>query len=180
MLVQKRCIGLYVVLSVVLMAFHVHAAKVSVSWTAPTTNQDGTSLNDLAGYEVYYGLASRSYDVAIDVGLNTSAVLSDLEVGPTYYFAVTAYDTSGNESGFSVEEAYSIPLPDPGNGGNACGFANLAMCATASASSVWSVGYEAAQANDGNGGRAGIAPMGRRSAPGWHWISALSPPLIPS
>ena len=44
------------------------------------------------------------------------------------------------------------PLPPPDNGGNACAFPNLAMCATASASSVWSAGYEAAQATDGNGG----------------------------
>jgi len=134
------------------MAFHVHAARVSVSWTAPTTSQDGTSLNDLAGYKVFYGLATRSYDVAVDVGLNTSAVLSDLEAGRTYFFAVTAYDASGNESVFSVEEAYTIPLPDTGNGDNACGFPNLALCATASASSVWSAGYEATQATDGNGG----------------------------
>ena len=33
----------------------------------------------------------------------------------------------------------------------ACGFANLALCATASASSVWSASYAAANANDGNG-----------------------------
>ena len=162
-------------LSIVLMAFHVHAARVSLSWTAPTTNQDNTSLNDLAGYQVYYGLALRFYDVAVDVGLATSAVLSDLEAGRTYYFAVTADDTSGNESVFSTEVPYAIPLTD-----NACGFANLALCATASASSAWSAGYEAAQATDDNGGRAGIVPMGTRPGPGWRWTWALSPPLIPS
>jgi hypothetical protein len=114
-------------------------------------------------------------DVAVDVGLATSAVLSDLEAGRTYYFVVTADDTSGNESVFSTEVPYAIPLTD-----NACGFANLALCATASASSVWSAGYEAAQATDGNGGRAGIVPMGTRPGPGWRWTWALSPPLIPS
>jgi hypothetical protein len=98
-------------------------------------HHDNTSLNDLAGYQVYYGLAPRFYDVAVDVGLATSAVLSDLEAGRTYYFAVTAYDTSGNESVFSTEVPYAIPLTD-----NACGFANLALCAAASASSVWSAG----------------------------------------
>lgn len=47
---------------------------------------------------------------------------------------------------------YAIPLTDTDNGGNACRFANLALCATASASSVWSAGYKAAQATDGKAG----------------------------
>jgi hypothetical protein len=112
MLAQKRRIALWAVLSVALMTFNVHALQVSLSWTAPTTNQDGTSLNDLAGYKVYYGLATRSYDVAVDTGLSTSAVLSGLQDGRTYYFAVTAYDTSGNQSAFSAEIAYPNPLTD--------------------------------------------------------------------
>ncbi len=111
MLAQKRRIVLCAVLSVVLTAFHVHAARVSLSWIAPTTNEDGTPLTDLAGYEVYYGFASRSYDVTIDVGLTTSAVLSGLQDGRAYYFAVTAYDTSGNQSVFA-EVPYTTPLAD--------------------------------------------------------------------
>ena len=111
MLAQKRRIALCAVLSVVLTAFHVHAARVSLSWTAPTTNQDNTPLTDLAGYKVYHGFASRSYDVTIDVGLTTSAVLSDLQDGRTYYFAVTAYDTSGNQSLFT-EVPYTTALAD--------------------------------------------------------------------
>jgi Malectin domain/Bacterial TSP3 repeat len=112
MLAQQRRIVLCAMLAVVLMAVHVHAAQVSLSWNAPTTNQDGTSLNDLAGYKVYYGFAPQSYDVTTDVGLTTSAVISGLEDGRTYYFAVTAYDTSGNQSVFSVEAPHSILLTD--------------------------------------------------------------------
>src|SRR5262245_62155411 len=113
MLAQKRrIVVLCAVLAVVLTALHVHAARVSLSWTAPTTNQDKTPLTDLKGYKVYYGFASRSYDVTIDVGLTTNAVVSGLQDGRTYYFAVTAYDTSGNQSIFSVEVPYSIPLTD--------------------------------------------------------------------
>jgi Malectin domain/Bacterial TSP3 repeat len=108
---QRRSI-LCAMLSVVLMAVHVHAARVSLSWNAPTTNQNGTSLTDLAGHKVHYGLAPRSYNVTADVGLATSAVLSDLEAGQTYYFAVTAYDTSGNQSALSDEVPYRIPLTD--------------------------------------------------------------------
>ena len=29
--------------------------KTTLSWTAPTTNADGTPLKDLHGYNVYYG-----------------------------------------------------------------------------------------------------------------------------
>jgi hypothetical protein len=99
------------VLSIVLTAFHVHAARVSLSWTAPTTNQNGTPLTDLKGFKVYYGFASGSYSVTIDVGLNTNAVLSDLQDGRTYYFAVTAYDTSGNHSLFT-EVPFTTGLAD--------------------------------------------------------------------
>lgn len=63
MLAQKQHIVLCAELSVVLTTFPVYAARVSLSWIAPTTNQDGTALTDLAGYEVYYGIATLSYDV---------------------------------------------------------------------------------------------------------------------
>ena len=111
MLAQKRRIVLCAVISLILTAFHVHAARVSLSWTAPTTNQNNTPLTDLAGYKVYHGFASRSYDVTIDVGLTTSAVLSGLQDGRAYYFAVTAYDTSGNQSLFT-EVQHTTALAD--------------------------------------------------------------------
>ena len=89
---------------------------------------------------VYSGPTAGNYTSKIDVGNTTTGAVSNLAEGATYHFAVTAYDTSGNESVFSTEVPYAIPLTD-----NACGFANLTLCATASASSVWSAGYEAAQ-----------------------------------
>ena len=73
-----------------------------VSWTAPTTNEDGSALDDLAGYKVYYGNSSGSYSNVIDVGSFTNAEIDDLAPG-TYYLAVTAYDIFGNESNFSEE-----------------------------------------------------------------------------
>jgi hypothetical protein len=50
--------------------------------------------------------------VTTDVGLTTSAVISGLQDGRTYYFTVTAYDTSDNQSVFSVEAPHSIALTD--------------------------------------------------------------------
>jgi len=57
---------------------------------------------DLAGYRIYYGNSSRNYDYVFDVGDVTEYQLG-LSFEDTYYFAVTAYDTSGNESDFSAE-----------------------------------------------------------------------------
>ncbi len=77
----------------------------ALSWDAPTTNADDTPLADLAGYKVYYGTISpidMGTSESVDVGNTTSYTLSGLSTG-TYYFAATAYDTSGNESVISEE-----------------------------------------------------------------------------
>lgn len=74
----------------------------TLSWDAPTTNTDGTALTDLKGYKLYYGSASGSYGASIDVRNVTSYTINNLAPG-TYYFAVTAYNTAGTESGYSNE-----------------------------------------------------------------------------
>ncbi len=72
----------------------------SLTWAAPTTNTDGTPLTDLAGFKVYYGTTPGVYQ-SIDVGAATSYEITGLDVGQTYYFTVTAYDTAGVESNFA-------------------------------------------------------------------------------
>ena len=81
------------------------AATVLVSWNANTEE-------DLAGYKVYYGTQSGQYGTPIDVGNTTSYQGSVPDDGATYYVAVTAYDTSGNESDFSEETSIYISNPD--------------------------------------------------------------------
>jgi len=76
---------------------------IAVAVTQATLEWDPNSEPDLAGYKLHYGLASRSYGTVIDVGNQTSYTLADLAVGPTYYIAATAYNTSGLESGYSNE-----------------------------------------------------------------------------
>lgn len=78
-----------------------------VNWTAPTTNEDGSNLEDLAGYRLYYGTRSGQYSQVITVGTYTTAEIGNLESG-TYYLAVTAYDIFGNESDFSEEINYTF------------------------------------------------------------------------
>jgi chitinase len=48
----------------------------------------------------------------VDTGLAATATLSGLEAGRTYYFAVTAYDTSDQESDFSNEVSTVIRSDD--------------------------------------------------------------------
>lgn len=77
------------------------AGQAVLSWN-PNTD------SDLAGYKVYYSTLSGSYTNVVDVGLTATPgspgyTVTDLTDGATYYFAVTAYDQSLNQSGFSDE-----------------------------------------------------------------------------
>ncbi len=97
---------LLLICSVFLLTLHLTvgdslAAQANLSWTAPTTYTDGTPLTSLAGYKVYMGTSSGNYTQNIDVGNTTSYTLGSLSDGTTYYFAVTAYDASGDVSGYS-------------------------------------------------------------------------------
>ncbi len=79
---------------------------VSFAYTV-TLSWDANTESDLAGYKVYYGTSSRNYTETIDVGNTTTYQITGLSEG-TYYFAVTAYDTSGNESDYSEEVSKSF------------------------------------------------------------------------
>ena len=78
--------------------------SVTLTWTAPTQNEDGTMLTDLDGYKIYYGTASGSYpnQVTIDNISVTTHVIENLTPN-TYYFVATAFNTSKVESKFSGE-----------------------------------------------------------------------------
>ncbi len=79
------------------------AEAVQLAWDANTEP-------DIAGYNVYYSTVSRSVsggysqNPPIEVGdLSNPTCTLLLEAGKTYYIAVTAIDTSNNESDYSVE-----------------------------------------------------------------------------
>src|SRR2546426_10470198 len=77
------------------------AAQVTLAW-------DPNTEPDLAGYKLYYGTSSGSYQFSVDVGNLTSYTLSGLLEGRIYYFAATAYNSSLDESGFSNEASKAI------------------------------------------------------------------------
>ena len=90
-------------------AFTAQAAQAGLSWSAPTTNTDGTAATGLAGYNLYIGNASRSYQQKINVGNLTNYSVANLADGATYYFAVTAYNSAGQESPYSAEVSKAFP-----------------------------------------------------------------------
>jgi hypothetical protein len=77
------------------------AESVTLAW-------DPNAESDLAGYRLYYGTTTRSYDHTVEVIGDTRASVSDLEPGITYYFAVTAHNTAGLESDYSNEVLYTV------------------------------------------------------------------------
>lgn len=73
---------------------------VTIGWTANTEP-------DLAGYKVYYGTTTGVYVQAkgsgVNAGMVTEYAIGGLKAGTTYFVAVTSYDKSGNESGYSAQ-----------------------------------------------------------------------------
>src|SRR5262249_52900836 len=86
---QLMLIALFGVLSGI-----VAAATVSLSW-------DPVQSSAVRGYVVYDGPSAGNYTSRIDVGNVTTYSVPNLVEGATYHFAVTAYDASHNESGYS-------------------------------------------------------------------------------
>jgi len=83
--------------------------SVTLSWSPPTENTDGTTLTDLAGYRIYWGTTSGSYpnSVTIDNPGLTTYVVENLTPG-TYEFVATSYNTSGVESDYSAPATKTV------------------------------------------------------------------------
>jgi hypothetical protein len=75
------------------------AGSATLTWAAPTQNTDGTPLNNLAGYHIYYGTSATqlSQEIILNGPATTNYVVNGLTTG-TYYFAVTAISSQGTES----------------------------------------------------------------------------------
>jgi hypothetical protein len=75
------------------------SGRVTLSWTPPTQNVDGTALTNLAGYRIYYGTSAAALTRTEQVS-NASITTYPVEgLSPaTYYFAVRSYTSDGIES----------------------------------------------------------------------------------
>jgi hypothetical protein len=71
---------------------------VTLNWTPPTSNEDGSPLTDLAGFRVYYGQTPGAWEKQLDVPAAVASLeLQGLATG-SWYFVVTSYNATGAES----------------------------------------------------------------------------------
>jgi hypothetical protein len=92
--------------TILMLAWPVVAAaqRLTLAW-------DASPCACAAGYRLYYGTNTRSYQFVTNTGLMlTQSVV--LPHGGRWFFAATAYDTNGLESDFSNEVSWeSKPVP---------------------------------------------------------------------
>jgi len=76
--------------------------RATLSWTAPTENTDGSTLANLSGYRIRYGTSASALTstIVIQNASVTTYVVEDLSPA-TWYFAVTAVNSTGAESTYS-------------------------------------------------------------------------------
>jgi hypothetical protein len=85
------------------------AGPVTVQWLPPTQNTDGSALTNLAGYRVYYGTTTNlDHTITISNPGLARYVIGDLPPA-TWYFAMTAYNTNGQESDRSQIQSIVTP-----------------------------------------------------------------------
>ncbi len=85
--------------------------SITLSWSRPTQNSDGTSLTDLAGYTLHYGTSSEDYTGSIQItrATETSYVVSDSSFPPgKYYFAISAYNAQQVSSSLTGEIVVNV------------------------------------------------------------------------
>ena len=79
------------------------ATSASLSWVAPTTRADGSPLpiSELAGYRLYSGLEAGNLELLAELPPDTMEfIATDLSSG-THYYALSVYNTAGEESELS-------------------------------------------------------------------------------
>jgi hypothetical protein len=85
----------------------VYKAHTDLTWIIPKTRADGSYLlsSSIAGFKVYYGSDSDNLNLLVDIeesGVDEYRV--DVPEPGNYFFALSTYDTLGNESELSNVE----------------------------------------------------------------------------
>lgn len=92
---------------------HGQAKQLNAKW-------DPNTEPDLAGYRVYWSQESGSYPNSFEIPIGEySETMNTIPTGwltpGRWYFAATAYDQTGNESGYSSEVYADVPDVKPGS-----------------------------------------------------------------
>ena len=94
-------------------------SQVTVSWPAVTTNSDGTTINDLSGYEVQWLLTGSDWSGSVTTA-DTAIYVSNLVPGLGFTARVRAFDREGNYgawrySGQDGSNPTGVPVTLPGD-----------------------------------------------------------------
>jgi len=87
------------------------AQQLTLAW-------DASASTNVAGYRLYYGTNTRSYQFVTNTGLILTQAVALPHRG-RWFFAATAYDTSGLESDFSNEVSWESKPTPPAMAGKA-------------------------------------------------------------
>jgi hypothetical protein len=87
---------------------HVTATAATLAWDAPSTYTDGSPLLDIKEYRVYFGASPNPYPYGsvypVSVPTTSVRVIDVISQGTgTYYFVITAVDSTNRESNPSNE-----------------------------------------------------------------------------
>jgi hypothetical protein len=84
--------------------------QVSLRWTPPLENNDGSALTDLAGYRIYAGRTPTTLKTLIYIRTPAATrwFINSLESG-YHFFAITAVNSAGIESIWSYKVTAHIP-----------------------------------------------------------------------
>jgi hypothetical protein len=110
------CLVMVCLLAVPVLAAPVPAARVTAMAGANGTVTlwwDANTEVDLAGYKVYWGRASRTYTnspIPTVAVMTSPTFTTSVLANGTWYFAVTAYNTAGMESGYSNEVSDTVAV----------------------------------------------------------------------
>jgi len=82
----------------------------TLSWAPPRRNVDGTALNDLAGYYIYYGTNPDALNGVIRISDPYATTHTVDHLGPdTYYFKVVPFTSKGVKGSASPLVSNTIP-----------------------------------------------------------------------
>ncbi len=107
-------VGTYRLDAVVFTADGLRAGSASAPVSVVTTSTVNLAWNpnpetDIAFYKLYVGTASGVYTTTVSTGTATTGSLPGLLSGQTYYAALTATNTAGQESARSTEISFTAP-----------------------------------------------------------------------
>ncbi len=110
---MKKLSAVLLLILAVALAGPAMAATATLTWTAPTTNTDGTPLTDLAGYKVYVSATVDGTYALIGTVAAATTTYTDTVTVPNNtitrrYYVVTAFDGAGNESAYSNQAVKSF------------------------------------------------------------------------